>query len=179
MRFTNFFMLLGVGAVIAPVMIAGCGDDDGSGTTTTTTASSTTSGGSAAPCAPNAAKCNAVKSDCIALADNSAGGTFGLRMSQITITKPTVLGMGVVGKGVRERVSGVREEQREGKLTAGADPLPPPSSPDRHPLGFGIQPFLRAIRGDLRSGQVELLEGGKLVEGPFERPVGDLRPCQP
>lgn len=71
------------------VGMAGCGSDDESGGT-----SGTTTGG----CEPDAA-CQAyvgTTSECLALADNSAAPTAGLRMSQLTITQPAVLASGAV-----------------------------------------------------------------------------------
>ncbi|MFO0551707.1 MAG: hypothetical protein U0271_25200 [Polyangiaceae bacterium] len=58
---------------------AGCGDDSTGG-----------SGGGSSNCEP-AAGCPAVESDCIAFTDNSAKDSFALRMSHLTVTKPTAL----------------------------------------------------------------------------------------
>jgi hypothetical protein len=73
------------------VGMAGCGSDDESGGATS---GGTTSGG----CEPNAACQEYVgtTSECLALTDNSAAPTAGLRMSQLTITQPAVLATGAV-----------------------------------------------------------------------------------
>jgi hypothetical protein len=85
--------VLGLGAGIAPIVMAGCGGEDTAGATGTTqsTASSMTGG---AQCSPKDPQCNLVDSECIALVDNKDEPKAGLRMSQITITKPTVLAPG-------------------------------------------------------------------------------------
>jgi hypothetical protein len=94
MRFRNVIFVLGLGAGIAPIVVAGCGGDETgatSATANTTTASSMTGG---ATCIPKDPQCNQVASECIALTDNKGAASPGLRMSQITITKPTVLAPG-------------------------------------------------------------------------------------
>lgn len=102
----NVIFVLGLSAGIAPIAMAGCGDDDSStstGTSQSTSTSASTGGGAA--CSPKDPQCNEVKSDCIALTDNAGAATAGLRMAQITITKPTVLSPGsIVGNIVADGV---------------------------------------------------------------------------
>lgn len=101
MRFTNVILALAVSAIGAPVVLVGCGSDETSGATASPTSSST--GGAVVgefPCSPTAPVCTKVKSDCIALEEN-AGDEFGLRMSQLTITKPDALAAGIVAGVVR------------------------------------------------------------------------------
>jgi hypothetical protein len=57
--------------------------------------SSSSSGTGGAPCAPGAA-CMAVDKDCIGLVDNAAQPSAGLRMSQLSLTKPSALNTGLV-----------------------------------------------------------------------------------
>ncbi len=68
---------------------AGCGKSGSSGTATT--GSGTTGAGD--QCAPGTG-CPSVKSDCLGLVDNSSKTPFALRMSHLTVTKPTVLATG-------------------------------------------------------------------------------------
>lgn len=76
-------MGVGVAAVLTLSSLApGCSDDE-----TTATA---TSGGSCAPSDP-ACPALSVDSDCLALVDNEGSDTFTLRMSQLTIQRPTAL----------------------------------------------------------------------------------------
>jgi hypothetical protein len=105
MRFTNFVLVLAVGVGTAPIVMAGCGGGDETTTSTTTTTTSSSSGGNLLPCDPKAPECREVASSCIALADNSAATTFGLRMGQLTVTKPDVLSKGVVANIVANGVT--------------------------------------------------------------------------
>jgi hypothetical protein len=97
MRLSNVFIVLGMAALAGAASVAGCGGDDGG-----TAAAGNTTGGQA--CAQTNAACTAVKSDCVALVDNSAKTTFGLRMAQLTITKPDILAGPTIGKVVSDAV---------------------------------------------------------------------------
>jgi hypothetical protein len=97
MRFRKAFVVLGMGALAGAGALAGCSDDDG-GTDGTTT------GGQSASCAQTAPLCTAVDSECVALLDNKEKTTFGLRMSQLTITKPDILAGVTIGKIVSDAV---------------------------------------------------------------------------
>jgi hypothetical protein len=102
MRFKNLYLVLGLGAAITPAVIAGCSDDS-SATTTAATGTTSTTGGAA--CDPKAAECKEVTSDCIALIDNAAASSFGLRMGQLTVTKPDVLAKGLVANTIANGVT--------------------------------------------------------------------------
>jgi hypothetical protein len=103
MRFKNLYLVLGLGAAIAPVVFAGCSDDGGTTATTATTGTTSTTGGAA--CDPVAAECREVTSDCIALTDNTGASPFGLRMGQLTVTKPDVLAKGLVASTIANGVT--------------------------------------------------------------------------
>lgn len=86
----------------------------GGGTTTPTTTSSgggtgcsdpTDVGLPAGACTPTAAACGASTSACIATADADGAASFGLRMAQITLSKPAALTHGVV-KSVFQSAAG-------------------------------------------------------------------------
>jgi hypothetical protein len=96
MRFRKVLVVLGMGALAGAGAIAGCGGDDG-GTAGTT-------GGQSASCAQTAPLCTAVDSECVALFDNKGKTTFGLRMAQLTITKPDILAGVTIGKIVSDAV---------------------------------------------------------------------------
>lgn len=103
MRFINVIFILGLGAGIAPIAMAGCSDSDTNTSTGTSTSTASTGGGAA--CSPKDPQCNLVASDCIALTDNASAAQAGLRMAQITITKPAVLAPGsIVGNIVADGV---------------------------------------------------------------------------
>lgn len=116
MRFVKMMLGLSIGAGAFAMMMAGCGDDNGG--SGSSSSSSSSSSGNAYPCSPSDPVCNQVKSDCISLADNAAGGTFSLRMSQLTITQPTVLGTGAVGSLVS---NGVLMDLPKCNLAGGGD----------------------------------------------------------
>lgn len=97
MRLSNVLFVLGMAALAGVASVAGCGGGDES-----TAAAGNTTGGEA--CAQTNAACTAVKSDCVALVDNSAKTTFGLRMAQLTITKPDILAGPTIGKVVSDAV---------------------------------------------------------------------------
>lgn len=54
------------------------------------------------PCTPHDAECNVSDSRCLALVDQSQSSVFGLRMSQLTITKPNALASSTVFGAVIE-----------------------------------------------------------------------------
>lgn len=87
MRLMN--VILGVG-LVGMGFVVGCGGDDETKGTTT---------GGSPTCEPQG-ECAAVKSDCLALTDNaSKTADVGLRISQLSITKPDALAKGAV-KGI-------------------------------------------------------------------------------
>lgn len=178
MRFRNIVFVLGLGAGIAPVVMAGCGGDE-TGTGATQGASSSTTGGGAA-CSPKNPECNQVKSDCIALVDNAGGGSVAVRMAQITITKPTVLGSGIVGNLVANGVQMnldqcnlagggtfswlLQFDTGTSKLkTGGAKPAADP---------FGGYCFVDESLGGIPIKPVEVDSG--LAGGSFSAKVGDI-----
>jgi hypothetical protein len=182
MRFKNVIFVLGLGAGIAPIVIAGCGGEDtGTGPTGSTQATSTGSsmtGGAA--CAPKDPLCNQVVSDCIALADNKGQPTAGLRMAQLTITKPTVLAQGTVGNLVANGVQMnlgtcnlagggtfswlLQFDTATGKvLTGGGKPTADP---------FGGYCFVSGILGGKQIDPVSVDSG--LSGGAFSAEVGDI-----
>jgi hypothetical protein len=183
MRFRNVIFVLGLGAGIAPIVMAGCGGEDtGTGAAGTTQATSTGAsmmGGAA--CSPKDPQCNQVASDCIALTDNKGQGTAGLRMSQITITKPTVLAPGsivgnLVANGVQMNLGAcnlagggtfswlLQFDTATGKvLTGGAKPTKDP---------FGGYCFVSEILGGKQIDPVSVDSG--LSGGAFSAEVGDI-----
>jgi len=97
MRFFSWMVVLGMGALAGGASLAGCGDDSGGdtgGTGTTPEAS----------CEQTNPLCTAVESECVALFDNRERTKFGLRMAQLTITKPDILAGPAIGKVVSDAV---------------------------------------------------------------------------
>lgn len=101
MRFSHVILALcGLGASASGALV-GCGNSDtgggsGGSTGSSTATTGTTSTGSGTPaCAPKAS-CDAVDKECLGLVDNTGQSKFGLRMSDLVISKPTVLGTGLV-----------------------------------------------------------------------------------
>src|SRR5687768_15319157 len=81
LRHLGFYGLFSVGAL---ALASSCGDDKSSGSTSTS--------GTSGACAPEAScPANAVKSDCVALVDNSGKDQFALRLSQLSVTAPAAL----------------------------------------------------------------------------------------
>ncbi|XXX81920.1 hypothetical protein WMF30_24485 [Sorangium sp. So ce134] len=80
-------------ALTAAGAAAGCGGDDDTGGTSSNPPGGTGGGGG---CSLDHPVCTAVASDCVAVHDNRDATTFGLRMAQLTITKPDVLAVGYV-----------------------------------------------------------------------------------
>jgi hypothetical protein len=132
-------------------------------------------------CSPKDPQCSLVPSCCIALADNKGQPTAGLRMSQITITKPTVLAPNsIVGNLVAHGVQMNLEkcnlagggtfswllhfDPGTGKLlTGGARPTEDP---------FGGYCFVSEILGGKQIVPVSVDSG--LSAGAFSADVGDI-----
>lgn len=100
MRLLKVVYVLGVSALTGAAAMAGCGGDDPGGTSSNSPGA--TSGGAQTDCSPKHPVCTAVASDCIAVHDNKGSTTFGLRMAQLTITKPDVLATGLVARLVAQ-----------------------------------------------------------------------------
>ncbi|WP_437581058.1 hypothetical protein [Sorangium sp. So ce887] len=81
-------------ALTGAAAVAGCGGDDAGGTSSNSPGA--TSGGAERDCSLKHPVCTAVTSDCVAVHDNQGATTLGLRMAQLTITKPDVLASGYV-----------------------------------------------------------------------------------
>ncbi|WP_437603421.1 hypothetical protein [Sorangium sp. So ce590] len=94
MRFLKVVYVLGVSALTGAAAVAGCGGDDAGGTSSNSPGA--TSGGAERDCSLKHPVCTAVTSDCVAVHDNRGATTLGLRMAQLTITKPDVLASGYV-----------------------------------------------------------------------------------
>ncbi|AUX42934.1 hypothetical protein SOCE26_043740 [Sorangium cellulosum] len=99
MRYLNGVYVLGVFALTGAAAAAGCGSDDAGATSSNP---SGTGGGGGGDCELTNPVCTAVASDCIAVHDNKGATKFGLRMAQLTITKPDVLASGFVASLVAE-----------------------------------------------------------------------------
>ncbi|KYF75718.1 hypothetical protein BE20_18925 [Sorangium cellulosum] len=99
MRFQKVVCVLGVSALTGAAAAAGCGGDDGGATSSN---SGATGGATVRDCSQKHPVCTAVASDCVAVHDNRDATTFGLRMAQLTITKPDVLAIGYVARLVAQ-----------------------------------------------------------------------------
>jgi hypothetical protein len=98
MRLSNVVVGFGVVAVVAS---AGCSSSSsGSGG-----AGGSSSGTGGPACALTAAGCKTDVSDCVALVDNKGQKDFGLRISQLTVTKPSALASGVVASVINNAVA--------------------------------------------------------------------------
>lgn len=93
MRTSKILVGLGLSALAGAASTAGCGGDD---TSASTTAPATQD------CAQTEPLCTV--GECVSLADNTGKTKFGLRMSQLTVTKPEVLTTVTVGKIVSDGV---------------------------------------------------------------------------
>lgn len=97
MRFANLILgVMGLGVAAA----AGCGGGSsgstgGSAPSTSSSTSSGSSSGGTGACAPSAA-CKVADKTCLGLVDNTGKSSFGLRMSQLDISEPPALAVGVV-----------------------------------------------------------------------------------
>src|SRR5262245_12346486 len=91
----------------ATTFAVGCGSSDTT-TSGTTGGPGASTGSAGAPCQPSDPKCEAnaamVTSDCLAITDNKGLMKFGLRMSQLSLTKPAALATGVVNTTVGNNV---------------------------------------------------------------------------
>lgn len=177
MRLSNVLIVLGMASLTGAASLAGCGGDDSSASGSE--ASGTTSGGDP-NCELTNPVCTSVPSECVALKDNSSQTKFGLRMAQLTVTKPDVLSSGLVAKLVAEGVSMnlpqcnlngtgtfswlIQFDTMTGKaLTGGASPQTDPTKGycflDIMVDAFHIQPI-----------EVD----SNLADGKFSADVGDL-----
>ncbi|XYI03127.1 hypothetical protein ACMHYB_26560 [Sorangium sp. So ce1128] len=100
MRFLKVVVVLGVSALTGAAAVAGCGGDDTDGSSSNSAGG--TGGGPTGDCTLRHPVCTAVESDCIAVHDNQGATTFGLRMAQLTITKPDVLATGYIARLVAQ-----------------------------------------------------------------------------
>jgi hypothetical protein len=96
MRLSSLVALVVSGSIgVLAFGAVGCGNSGGSGGSggSATGGSSGGSGGAGggAACSPDCAAVKGVKSECVAITDNSMAKTYGLRMAQLTITKPDAL----------------------------------------------------------------------------------------
>jgi hypothetical protein len=94
-RFSNVLVVLGLGALAGAASLAGCGGGDDASTTGTAAQTD---------CSQTDPQCMIGGSACVGLVDNSAKPAFGLRMAQLTITKPAALTSVVVNNIVSEGV---------------------------------------------------------------------------
>ena len=90
---SKMLVLCGLGLVAAP--LSGCDGEAADG--------ETGSDGAASTCAP-AASCRAVDTECLGLVDNAGESRFGLRISELDITRPSALRTGLVGQVVTSDV---------------------------------------------------------------------------
>src|SRR5262245_34385424 len=93
-------VMVGTMVVGAALTLGACSGDD-TGTTTGSPSGSPTGGGPS--CEPTAA-CTEIKSDCMALIDNSSAAKATLRFSQLTITGPKQLASGLVASTIAKDV---------------------------------------------------------------------------
>lgn len=114
MRLNSVFAVIVSGSLgVLALSSIGCGGDSGTSSSTGGTGTGGSTGGSTggttagSPCDPACDANKGIKSDCVAIEDNSAAATWGLRMSQLTINKPDELTAaknpvvaGIIGKGV-------------------------------------------------------------------------------
>lgn len=108
MRLSSVFAFV-VSGLVAVVGATGCdGGGDGTGGTggsggDTSTGGST--GGTGPVCEPSCDANAGVKSDCVAIVDNAGASTYGLRMVQLTLEKPTALASPVVASLIESGVT--------------------------------------------------------------------------
>ena len=108
MRFSNVFLGLSGAAlsgalVVAASSLAACsssssgagGSGGGTGSTTGTGAHTGSTSGSSYACSPSAA-CKVVDDSCLGEVDNTGKTTFGLRISELDVTKPAVMTQGLM-----------------------------------------------------------------------------------
>lgn len=100
MRIRHGVIVLGVAALTGAAAMVGCGDDG--------SANPGPGGGGGSgtgDCSLTNPVCKAVDSECIAVHDNRDKTRFGLRMAQLTITKPDVLASGFIAKLVADSLT--------------------------------------------------------------------------
>jgi hypothetical protein len=102
MRFSNEILVLVAASVVAAASIAGCSDETGSGSSGSGAAAGAGSG--TFPCSPKST-CSAVDKDCLGLVDNNGKNSFGLRMSELVLSKPAALTAGIVKQTVSTAVT--------------------------------------------------------------------------
>lgn len=100
MRIRHGVIVLGVAALTSTAIMAGCGDNGAA-----SPAPSGDGGSGPGDCSLTNPVCTAVDSQCIAVHDNRDKTRFGLRMAQLTITKPDVLARGLIAKVVAESLT--------------------------------------------------------------------------
>lgn len=110
MRLTGIYAVLVSGSL--GLLAIGCGDGSGSSTGGTggtggTTGTGGTGGQTSSPCDPACDANAGITSECVSIKDNKDSMKFGLRMSQLTISKPDALTAGknpvvagIISKGV-------------------------------------------------------------------------------
>lgn len=117
MRLSKVFALL-LSGLAGAVAMGAMGCDGGKTTGTGGGGGSPTgggdTGGSTGACAPACDANDGIKSDCVAITDNSGAATYGLRMGQLTLEKPAALTNPVVA-GLIE--SGVTMNLKDCNLT--------------------------------------------------------------
>lgn len=108
MRFSNVILALsGIGLSVA-ASVAGCGNGDtagAGGSTGTTTGTATCTPKKAFPCSPDNCKCKVPDLECLGVVDNTGLMKFGLRMSDLVISKPPALATGLVASVVAGSVT--------------------------------------------------------------------------
>lgn len=102
MRFLKVVYVLGVSALTGAAAVAGCGGGDDPGSSSSNPGGTGTGGGPSGDCTLRHPVCTAVASDCIAVHDNQGSTKIGLRMAQLTITKPDVLATGYIANLVAQ-----------------------------------------------------------------------------
>lgn len=112
MRFTKMILGMGIAGSMALAFSVGCGSSTtqgGGGTNTggsTGTGTGTGTGSCVKPtdCSLANCKCTAVDTECAGIVDNAGQTKFGLRMSELDITKPAALSSGLVAGIVAQAV---------------------------------------------------------------------------
>lgn len=168
MNITKILVGMGLLGMAGATSVAGCGGED----------SQSTTGQTAADCAQTDPLCSV--GECVALADNSGQTKFGLRMSQLTVTRPEVLTSLTVGKivsdGVRLnlldcRLNGqgtfnwlLELDTQAGTLRTGG------ALPEQDPTGGYC--FVNSATGDFQVEPVTV--PAPVVDGAFSAEVGDI-----
>src|SRR5262245_15655627 len=93
MRFSRFVVGLFSVGIVAAASVAGCKDDD-----------SPEPGSCTAACCLGTS-CKAVDKSCVGLVDNAGRTKFGLRMSELQVTAPAALTMGIMANVIAGAVT--------------------------------------------------------------------------